>query len=350
MPVTADQDLYAVLGLVQGADDRQIKEAYRRLAKFFHPDVNRGDANAAERFKEIAAAYRILSDPNLRAVYTSRRKGACGSTFADHLRRTQARNSAKTPPPNAAPRPALNITIKLHLTLEQLAKGVTRKIQFIRRIHCPICNGIGLKIGEEGACSACRGTGKVPDLSAVNRRSPTLLPCTLCGGTGKRGAVPCGNCRNRGQVEVNSTVNVNVPPGADQRTCIIIRGQGHEDLPGETSGDVRIFIIEKKHPHLKRCGDDLIHPCRLTLTQWLEGTSLQVPALEETIVLKIAPGLKPEGCLKIRGRGMPRSDGSRGDLIVKYRLCIPRQLNRKQRSLLKRLEATPGFHTEKESG
>jgi molecular chaperone DnaJ len=350
MQVAADEDLYAVLGLVRGADERQIKEAYRRLAKSFHPDVNRGDAHAAERFKQIAAAYRILSDPQLRAEYASRRFGNSPSTFAEHLRRTQTESTVGKPSPEAVPRPASNITIKLHLTLEELAQGVTRKLRFTRRIRCPICAGIGVQMADEGICEACRGSGKVPDLTAIKGRSQSWIPCRRCGGTGRRVKNPCANCRGRGQVEEDSAVNVTVPPGADQGSSIIIKEQGHEDRPGKKNGDVCVVIVTKEHPHLRRNGADLIHRCRLTLTQWLEGATLQVPALEETIALRLAPGLKSEGCLKVRGRGMPRADGSRGDLLVEYRLCVPRKLNKKQQALLKRLEATPGFQPETSAG
>ncbi len=350
MPAETDEDLYAVLGLTQGADDHQIKEAYRRLAKSFHPDVNRSDANAAERFKVIAAAYRILTDPRLREKYSPRRHGSFESAFADRLRRTQERDAVQNPPPHPNSSPASHITIKLHLTLEELAKGVTRKIKFKRRVHCPICSGIGMVREDNGACDACRGTGKVPDLTAASGRSPSLIACRRCGGTGKRGKVLCFNCLGQRQIEVDSVVNVAVPPGADSEMSILIKGQGHEDDLNKTSGDIRVILVEKDHPHLKRSGADLVHSCRLTLTQWLEGTILRVPSLEETISLKLAPGLKPEGCLKVRGRGMPRADGSRGDLLVKYRLCVPRKLNRKQQSLLKRLEATQGFHPEMETG
>lgn len=337
--IYAMKDLFSVLDLPWGADEPQIRKAYRRLARENHPDVNPDDPAACERFKEISAAYQVLSDAVRRDAYLRQHD------FAAEIRSQRTRTTEpETSSPVSAevePEPARDILVRLYVTLEELALGVTRKIRVKRRSACPTCGGLG---HSGGACPACRGSGHVPDL--LQAGSGRLISCRKCGGSGLLDPSPCNLCNGSGRLLAESTVTVGVPPGADDQSLILIRGQGHNGIPGLPSGDLKVAICQKDHPYLTRQGRDLVYRCGISLSQWLAGSELRVPSLEGSLTLKIEPGSKPEGTLRLRGRGLPGPGGIRGDLLVYYRLCIPTTLTHKQYALLQKLENTPGFTPE----
>ena len=335
-------NLFAVLGLDESAGERQFKEAYRRLAKKFHPDVNHSDPDAAERFKEIAHAYWILSDPRRRKAYLAANPhfsvGQAGKRRKSDAPQTESRDpSAKEP----HSRNGKDIVIKLYLTLEELAEGVMKKVKLRRRISCSDCEGTGIAGGAKGGlCPSCKGTGKVPDF--ING-SDALISCRKCGGTGIQPMKACSSCEGLGQNLNDVMITVGIPPGSSDQDRVIVKSQGHEGHPGGEAGDLQVIIKQKEHPYFTRQGDDLIYHCTISLTQWLEGCELRVPSLKNPIALKIESGKKSSGTLKVRGRGMPKNGGGCGDLVVKYALSRPQKISKKQRSILKRLEATDGF-------
>ncbi len=342
MPI---KNLYSVLGIGYNVDERQVREAYRRLAKKFHPDLNPGNPKAGERFKEIAHAYWVLSDPQRRKAYLNanpfireeRYKARQDST---PFETDQTRDTSQTEPSEGK-----NILVRLYLTLEELADGVMKKVKIRRRQSCPDCDGTGVEGGAKGGvCPVCRGSGEVPDFLAGDQKgSNGSIPCRKCGGTGIQPLKACRVCEGRGHDLRDISITVGIPPGSQDQGKVVVKGQGHEGLFGGKSGDLRVIILQKEHPYFLRQGDDLIYQSAITFTQWLEGCEMKVPTLNGPISLRINPGGMPEGTLKVRGRGMPKNGKGRGDLIVKYHLCKPNKLNRKQLTLLKRLEATDGF-------
>ncbi|RJP79556.1 MAG: J domain-containing protein [Candidatus Zixiibacteriota bacterium] len=326
------KDPYGVLGLPRGASDQQIRDAYRKLAKALHPDRHSGDARASERFKDVAAAYQLLNHPQRRDAYLR----SVGWSPPDP---PPARNHGSSPAAEAG----RDVAVRLTLTLEEAAAGASRKVIIKRKGCCTACGGTGRYGGEGSACPACRGTGRVPDLTASGGAD---LPCRKCGGRGTFAPASCPACAGLGRLTAETPLTVTLPPGIAAGARIVIRGQGHEDAPGGPPGDVVVTVEVKDHPHLQRRGADLVWRCRLTLTQWLEGVTLRVPSLNGMLSLKLDPGAKPEGVLKLRGRGLPQPDGSRGDLLVEYRLAVPETLSPKQKALLKKLEGTEGFEGE----
>jgi molecular chaperone DnaJ len=343
--VMPTKNLFAVMGLQCGADERQIRNAYRRLAKKLHPDLNPGNPRAGERFKEIAQAYWVLSDPHRRKAYLDAnpdvRKEAFESWDADIAGESNLADMAARTKPEAGK----DILVRLHLTLEELAAGVMKKVKIRRRQNCVACEGTGIAGAAKSAiCPVCRGTGEVPDFIGVGKGdNGGSMPCRKCGGTGVKALSACSVCSGRGQLLEDISINVGVPPGSADREKVVVKDQGHEGYLGGKSGDLRVIIRQKEHPYFVRRGDDLNYYCTVTLSQWLEGCELHVPSLDGPIALKIKSGATPEGALKVRGRGMPQKDGGRGDIIVKYSLSVPEKLSKKQLSLLKRLEETGGF-------
>ena len=338
----SEGNLFAVLELDGAASDRQVKEAYRRLAKKFHPDVNHSDLDAAERFKEIAHAYWILSDPQRRKNYIVANPHLNFERAGRRRKSEATRTEARSPSVEETDsRDGRDIVIKLYLTLEELAEGVMKKVKLRRRISCSDCEGTGIAGGaKSGFCLSCKGTGKVPDF--ING-SNALISCRKCGGTGIQAMKACGSCEGCGQNLNEVMITVGIPPGSSDQDKVIVKDQGHEGHPGGKPGDLRVIIRQKEHPYFTRHEDDLIYHCTLSLTQWLEGCELRVPSLKNPIALKIEPGKQSSGTLKISGRGMPKNGGGHGDLVVKYALSKPPEISKKQRSILKRLEATDGF-------
>lgn len=341
----AQKNLYAILGVDVDADERRIREVYRSLAKKFHPDLNPGNPKANERFKEIAHAYWVLSDLQRKKAYLDANpfiQYEKGRSWKDEFSSAdyRAEEFART-----VPKEGRDILVRLYVSLEELSEGVMKKVTIRRRQSCPDCGGTGIQGGAKGGiCPACQGKGEVPDFmtggKSGNSRS---IPCRKCGGSGTQPMKACRVCNGKGQDLRDVSITVGVPPGSQDQGKVVVKGQGHEGQFGGNAGDLRVIIVQKEHPYFLRKGDDLIYQSAITFTQWLEGCEMKIPTLNGTVSLRINPGVLPDGTLKIRGRGMPKTSGGRGDIIVKYNLCKPGKLNRKQLALLKRLEATEGF-------
>ena len=338
-----EKNLFSMLGLKFGSDEHRVRGAYRRMAKKYHPDLNPDNPQAGERFKEIAYAYWILSDPQRKKAYLD-----ANPFLHEDFFRGSAEEVAKTPRTAKVKRQdGKDILVRMYLTLEELAEGVMKKVKIRRRQSCTACEGTGIAGGaKSGICPVCRGSGHVPDFIGSGGDKDTIS-CRKCGGTGMRALEACSTCEGRGQNIYDVFITVGIPPGSGDQEKIVVRGQGHEGHPGTKPGNLRVVIKQKDHPYFERHGDDLDYCCSLTFLQWLEGVQLRVPSLNgRPIALKIEPCATPEGALKVRGRGMPRKKSGRGDLVVKYGLCVPGNLDKKQKNLLKRLEATDGFTPE----
>ncbi|TKJ36941.1 hypothetical protein CEE37_14605 [candidate division LCP-89 bacterium B3_LCP] len=338
-----DKNLFNLLGLSLGAPQRKVREAYRQLAKKYHPDLNPDNPHTAERFKEIAHAYWVLSDPARRKSYEDLNPHLRAETHRHQSTRTYRKDTPKETS-RQGPREGKDILVRLYVTLEELAEGVMRKVKIRRRQPCAECESTGIAGGAAGGiCPVCKGSGDVPDFTHRSGSRRDSIPCRKCGGSGLQAMKACQNCEGRGQILADITITVGVPPGSDDKEKIVVKSQGHQGFMGGKSGDLKVVIVQKEHPYFERKNGDLIYHCNVTFTQWLQGCELQAPSLNGPIALKLEPRKIPEGVLKVPGRGMPDKDGGKGDLVVKYSLAIPNELNRKQISLLKRLESTKGF-------
>lgn len=347
----AEEDLYAVLGLQRGADSHRIREAYRRLAKALHPDLNPGNPGAGERFKEVVRAYWVLSDQQRRESYLKATLYYHFDPVSPERNPSNLRTKPKVYRTRSEPEMGRDILIRLSLTLEEIAGGVMKKVKIRRLCCCAECRGSGIagNVADQ-SCPVCKGTGQVPNLTDLSARgSRRWIPCRKCAGTGMRTLIICHTCAGRGQQIKETLVTIGIPPGSNDRDKIVVKGQGHDGTLGGEPGDLKVIVQQKAHPYLERNGADLIYRCPVTFLQWLEGDELQVPSLRGAISLKLEPGGKPSGTLKVRGRGLPKPDGERGDLLVQYYLCVPERISRKQMQIMKRLESTPGFSPKSDS-
>lgn len=340
-----EKNHFQVLGIPSTTTERQIKDAYRALAKKFHPDVNPGNPVASEQFKEIAHAYWILSDPERKNAYLKT------EVFSENATPRKRPNTSQRDPSSSQPRvqksrEGKDIIVRMSLTLEELGEGVLTKVKFRRKESCNSCEGTGISGGATSTlCPACHDKGEVPDLIHNEaRRTGSLMTCRKCGGSGLQPMKACPQCHGCGQTQHDVAINVGIPPGSTAEERIVVKGQGHEGNLGKKSGNLCVIINQKPHPYLERQGDDLSYECKITFLQWLEGGELKIPTLNGPVSLTLAERGAPEGTLKVGGKGMPKKNGDLGDLIVKYRLCVPSNLTRRQRSLLKKLETTEGFN------
>lgn len=357
MPGT-HKDYYEVLEVPREAGAEDIKKAYRKLVRKYHPDTNPGNREAETRFKEIGEAYEILSDPQKRAQYdqfgyvgdmpgASGPFGAGGEPFGDVFGdifdtffggggggRNRTRNAN-------APRRGADLEMELSCTLEDVFSGTTKEVQIPRWETCKRCGGNGAEPGTSPeTCSACGGRGQVEHA----QRTPfgqfvSVVPCTRCGGKGKTIAAPCKSCGGDGRTKHRHRVDVRIPPGADSGTRLRMVGEGESGINGGPPGDLYLVVTVADHARFLREGDVLHAQASVAFPQAALGSSVEVPMLDGSVErVEIPPGSQPGEIFRLRGKGMPRLRGSgRGDLQLHLRVEVPRELTEKQRTLLSAL-------------
>ncbi len=349
----AKRDYYEVLGVPRHATQEEIKQAFRRLARQYHPDVS--DApDAEERFKEINEAYAVLSDPERRARYDRfghqgvEGFGPGGPTpdfvdlmdlFADLFGGFGGRGRRR-------PRKGRNVQVRVTLTFREAVFGVPRKeITFTREGLCSRCQGSGLEPGTTPqVCPTCHGRGE------IRRQVHTLLgpmvqvsTCPTCRGQGSIVRTPCTLCKGRGRVKQSVRLEVDIPPGVDDGYRLRIPGQGEPGSDGGPPGDLYVHIRVKRHPFFRRQGQDILLPLSINVAQAALGAEVEVPTLDgEPARLDIPAGTQEGDELVIPGKGVPDRHGRRGDQRVLIHVEIPRRLTPEQRELFERLAATLG--------
>lgn len=358
------RDYYDVLGLEKGADAEAIKKAYRKKALEFHPDRNPGDKAAEEKFKEATQAYEVLKDPEKRARYDQfgpagvdgggfGRPGAgdfAGFDLSDALRAfmrdfggggsfedffggaaTGARGGVRA---------GQNLQVRLALTLEEIAKGASKKIKLKRLGRCDTCGGSGARAGSSPAtCTECGGAGQVRHVQrSFLGQFVSVSPCRRCGGTGRTITDPCPACRGEGRREVSETISVDVPAGVHEGNYIPISGKGHAGPHGGPPGDLIILIEEKPHEVFERHEDDLLCDVPVPFTVAALGGKVDVPTLTGAVRLDVPGGTQSHKLFRLRGQGLPHLHSSRkGDLIVRVRVWTPTKVSGEERKLLERL-------------
>lgn len=322
---------YAVLGLDRKASQEEIAQAYRSAAKAHHPDRNPGDAEAANRFKEIQEAYDILRDAASRSDYDRhggmnfrRREQDPLDPFMDMAAQvfTQGRFRGR------------NLQVRLEIELQEAATGCTKEIVLKTRDRCSSCKGFG-SVGED-PCGPCTGTGRI---RVTNAPFQIESPCVNCGGTGRINPKPCADCAGTGSKgDIENRATVHVPPGVDTGMSIRMPGLGEESLNGGKRGDVVVFIVVKDHPLFARDGIDLNIEIPVSYTQLALGAELGVPGLfGETMTVKVPAGTQSHGKLKLKGKGLRAPNGMQGDLMVSLKVETPKSLTDEHRELLTRL-------------
>ena len=356
-------DLYILLGLERSASAEDIKRAYKRLARKFHPDINPGDRMAAQQFRQIAEAYETLSDPDRRRRYdtaglagtyerttfgfegfdfSATVAGPAATTFGDLFAEMFQQRS--TPPPAAERGPDLHHT--LALTFEEAMRGGVREITVTRQEHCRVCRGLGHVSAAETRCTQCHGTGA---LKSVRGHMVFSKPCPHCGGTGVHTSSRCPACGGR-QLNVRTeTQSVQIPPGLNDGTRIRVVGKGHAGPNGADRGD--LFVTVRVEPHLlfRRDGDDLHLTVPVAVHEAALGAKIEVPSLEGRARVRIPPGTQSGQRFRLRERGVPSSrDGRRGDLVVEVKLMLPRLLDERSKELLREFGRINGEDVRKE--
>lgn len=345
-----EKDYYEVLGVPETASEKEIQRAYRRLARRYHPDANPGDPGAEERFKEISAAYDVLGDREKRKEYDELRRfgpaqtggfgdGAggfrfggfdlgdlFGDAFGGPVRASRRRSATR----------GRDLEAELHLRFEQAVSGLTTEVHLTSAATCPTCGGSGARPGTAPVtCPVCQGRGQVSEAQGFFAISHT---CPRCGGRGQVVETPCDECRGAGAVRAPRRVKVRVPAGVDDGTLIRLPGRGEPGRNGGPPGDLFVVVRVSPHPLFGRRGDDLTLTVPVTYPEAVLGADVKVPTLDgPPVTVRVPPGTPSGRVLRVRGHGVPRRDGGRGDLLVTVEVAVPTRLSGKERKAVEAL-------------
>lgn len=339
-------DYYEVLGVPRDATPDDVKRAYRKLARQYHPDANPGDSEAAEHFKEINAANEVLSDPAKRQRYDQfgdERAGAAGfgdfGNISDLFASIFGGGGFGGGGARRGPARGADVLAEIELTLEEAAEGVEREVGVSTLGTCQECTGSGAAPGTfPTRCSDCGGTGEIRTVRRTMLGNVmTAAPCPRCGGAGQEIATPCPECRGRGRVEVTDTLTVQIPPGVDDGARLRVTGRGEAGVRGGRSGDLYVEINVLPHEVFRRAGDDLGCEVSVPMTVAALGGTVVIPTLEGPEEADVAPGTQSGEVKRLRGRGMPHLGGrGRGELVALLKVETPVDLDAEQVELLQR--------------
>ncbi len=357
------RDYYEVLGVSKGASEDEIKKAYRKVAKQYHPDLNPGDATAEAKFKEANEAYEVLSDSDKKARYDQYGHagvdpnfgaggfgggfGGFGGDFdlGDILGSMFGGGfggfggfGGRQQNPNA-PRKGSTIQTNVTISFEEAAKGCKKKVNITKIEKCKECSGTGAAKGTSPeTCQNCNGRGQVN----VQQRTAfgvmsTTKQCSVCGGKGKIVKTPCQKCRGTGFESKPQTVEITIPAGIDDRQSLNVSGGGNPGINGGPTGDLRVNINVRPHPFFERDGYDVWCEVPVTYAQAALGDTLYIPTLEGKVKYDLPAGTQPGEVFRFRGRGIQQLSSSRkGDQYVKIVVEVPKNLTQEQKDMLRR--------------
>jgi molecular chaperone DnaJ len=358
--VPVKQDFYQVLGLTRNSTPDEIKSAYRKLAREYHPDVNPGNPEAEERFKEIGEAYAVLSDPEKRRRYDAYGHagvsdngpgfgtgGGVGMDAFDTLfdlffEAAGGRGGAATRSQTGVD--GQDLRADVHLTLEEVMTGVQKNLDVMREVACETCEGSGAKAGTVvESCPRCKGTGQVRHTQSTFLGSfSSVRTCSHCNGEGVSIPDPCPACNGSGRQRKKTQVTVEIPAGVESGMQMRLNGQGDAGARGGRPGDLYVVLHVRPHERFERRGADLFCEWEITFAQAALGSSLEIPTFGENVPLKIPSGTQNGVVFTLKGHGLPRLQGrGMGDLHVVAKVVTPTHLSQEQRhlfELLSRLE------------
>ena len=377
----AKRDYYEVLEVNKNATKEEIKKAYRKKAIQYHPDKNPGDKAAEEKFKEAAEAYEVLSDDNKRSRYDqfghAGMSGAAGSgggfsgggmsmedifsqfgdIFGGHFGnfgsgfsgfggfggfggggRSQHVNRGS------------DLRVKVKLTLQEIAKGVEKKIKVKKYIPCKACNGTGAENGSSyTTCTTCKGTGQTTRVvNTMLGSMQTISTCNVCGGEGKVITNKCKICNGEGVVRDEEVISINIPAGVAEGMQLSLSGRGNAARRGGVNGDLLVVVEEEPHPELLRDQNDIIYNLLLSFPTAAIGGNVEVPTIDGKAKIKIEQGTQPGKVLRLRNKGLPSLNGyGTGDLLVNISVYVPENLSKEERASLENLEKAQNFQPTK---
>ncbi len=360
------RDFYEVLGVDRGVSADEVKKAYRKLAMQYHPDKNKGDAVAEEKFKEIGEAYAILSNADKRARYdrfghaaTGPGAGAGGhggfeydlsdalrqfmegGMFGDMFGGGRGGGGSRSTRVRGS-----DIKVKIPLTLEEIHVGAKKTIRLKRYRKCSDCDGSGAADSKSTkTCPACRGQGQVRQVSrTILGQFVNVQTCPQCKGEGTIISSPCKTCHGDGREKREDTVSIDIPQGVSEGHYLTLRGEGNAGPRNGPTGDLIALIEEKEHQYFVRDGDDIYYTLTLSIPQLLLGEDVEVPTLTGRARLKIEPGTEPGKVLRMRHKGLPAVNGySRGDEMIEIKLYVPSKLSSEERAIIEKLHSSDNF-------
>ncbi|HEX9565428.1 MAG TPA: molecular chaperone DnaJ [Gemmatimonadaceae bacterium] len=360
-------DYYSVLDVQRGASDDDIKQAYRKLAMKWHPDRNNGSKEAEERFKEITEAYDVLRDANKRAVYdrfgeAGLRGGGAGPGGFHHVDLSEALNIfmrdfggfagfgdlfGGAQVRQAGPRAGQDVKITVELTLEEVAEGSQKTFTLKLLDPCDKCDGAGLEPGTKPQrCTTCNGAGEIRRAQrSFFGQFVSVMPCPTCHGEGQIISSACKKCRGEGRLRGEHTIPVQIPAGVSTGQYMTLRGVGNAGPRGGPRGDILVVFDVKEDPRFERDGEDLYCEVLVSFPQLVLGADVTVPTVTGSVSVRVSPGTQSGQVLHLRGRGLPRVNGSgSGDLHVRVQLWTPstEAMSAEEQQLIERLGELSG--------
>jgi len=361
---TRKRDYYDVLGVARGATEEDIRRSYRKLARQYHPDLNK-EATAEAQFKEINEAYEVLGDSSKRSSYDRfghaavsgagggpgnayNPFGGNGPTMADFVETFVAAGRQPRPAP---PSRGSHLAFRMALEFEEAIFGADKELEIAHLEACDLCGGVGSAPGSQPiTCLVCAGSGEVRRVQqSIFGQFVSLMPCERCHGEGRIISDPCKRCEGDGRIRKNKQLLVRVPAGVDEHQQIRLSGEGDIGLHGAPPGDLYIELSIKPHPFFRRQGSDIWMDLPLNMAQAALGAELPVPVVTpsgeptRTVSLRIPPGTPHDKVFRLRDQGVPHLRGAgRGDGIVRVKLQVPTQLTDLQRDLLTQLAESFG--------
>ncbi len=365
MATTTKQDYYELLGVSRKASAKEIRTAFRKLARKYHPDLNPGDKSSEEKFKQLQEAYDVLSDSKKRQMYDQHGfysdnfqpgagpaggdagvnfdfggfdfgggggEGVGGGSFRDLFSQffRGDRGGVMEPEQEAGG----DLEYQIEIDFGDAVRGAVKKLQITRLDTCETCHGTGA-IGSPQTCTVCGGTGTIQQAAGKMRFN---VPCTRCGGTGKI-RTPCRTCGGEGRVRRTETIEVRIPAGLASGSRVRVPGKGNSGTMGAPAGDLYLRVEVRPHPFFERRGNDLYTKVPVTVSEATLGAKIEVPTIDGRSLVKIPPGTNSGSTLRLREKGIISArNGSRGDQYVEVQVVVPKRTDERVRNLMKELE------------
>ncbi len=348
MPYKMPKEYYRVLGVSEDASQSDIKKAYRKKAKKYHPDSNSDEADE-EKFKKINKAYSVLSDEEKRKKYDRFGKQAVDSGAAGHggfsggfqdLFETIFGGGFSGRGRQRRQRRGQDMKLQADISLKEAYNGVEKTYEVTRKRQCDDCNGTGAENGETDTCSNCNGQGRVSQIQQTPfGRSKTVRECPTCNGRGEIPETRCSSCNGDGVEKISETLSFDIPAGIRDGKRLRLQGKGHENRDGH-SGDLYVYVTVEDHPKLRRKRDDLFTTLNIGIGDAVLGTTAEVPTPDSTIEVTVPPGTQPGQVLRVEDKGMPARRGQ-GDLYIKVDVNVPEEIDDDKKKLFEGLREEP---------
>lgn len=360
------RDFYVILGITKSASEDEIKKAYRKLAIKHHPDKNPDDKSAEDKFKEAAEAYEVLSNPEKRQRYDQYGHAGVGgaasgggaghygggmnmddifSQFGDIFGGGGGFGGGGRSNGGRRVTRGSNLRVKVKLNLQEIAKGVEKKLKVNKFVSCGTCKGSGAKNGQYETCKLCNGSGvQVRTQQTFLGAMQTQTTCSGCNGEGKIVKDKCNTCHGDGVVRAEEVISINIPAGVAEGMQLSVGGKGNAAPRGGISGDLLVLIEEEEHLELKRDGSNLFYDSYVNFADAALGTSIEIPTVDSKVKIKIEPGTQSGKVLRLKGKGLPdvNSYGT-GDLLVNINVWTPQHLTKEEIKVLEVLKASKNF-------